>query len=171
MEGGLAGSREHFPVTGSLWKSTALSSPPHPRRASRSSGEGRCLCPHGGHCVSSRKCLSGEACGSPCGHFPQHRCPEPVPGWLKYPQVVTLHRPWGCPCPCSALAHVRSSSSSGFLRVCWCRWCCSGPRALVCSAHWPLTCTGPCGPEPGGEEGALWRPQCPRHGNRREEDM
>lgn len=28
---------------------------------------------------------SGQARGSPCGHFPQHKCPEPVPGGLKVP--------------------------------------------------------------------------------------
>lgn len=35
---------------------------------------------------SSRDRPSGWARGSPCGHFPQHKRPEPVPGGPKFPQ-------------------------------------------------------------------------------------
>lgn len=39
-----------------------------------------------GHCVALPEMSVWAACGSPCGHFPQHQRPGPVTGWLKYPK-------------------------------------------------------------------------------------
>lgn len=82
-----------------LWelveKYCAPSLPPSQKNLWNPVAKGDAFVPRG-HCVVLPEMSVWEACGSPCGHFPQHQRPGPVPGWLKYPKRGTS-LPWGYP--------------------------------------------------------------------------